>query len=263
MNRALLDLSEADLRTLASGLRSGRLTSPFSTFTLRRLIGNHVSPEVPEWMTATAASGCSPVAMASFFDAFADGLRERIPVEHAVQFVTTAPEGNAAVHRDTAVVVQDLFRRAQTSVLISTYAFYGGREIFQMLAERMDADLTLSVRIFVNIERKPDESCHRSEIVSRFLYQFREHHWPAQSRLPELYYDVRSTAEKHGDVAVLHAKCIVIDGEELFFTSANFTEAAQRRNIETGLLVKSSTIADQATRFFDSLVRSGFCVKAN
>jgi phosphatidylserine/phosphatidylglycerophosphate/cardiolipin synthase-like enzyme len=62
---------------------------------------------------------------------------------------------------------------------------------------------------------------------------------------------------------VLHAKCIVIDGEELFVTSANFTEAAQSRNIETGLLVKSSAIADQAARFFDSLIRSGYCLKVS
>jgi phosphatidylserine/phosphatidylglycerophosphate/cardiolipin synthase-like enzyme len=263
LSRALLELSETDLRTLASALRSGRISSPFSAFTLQRLIGDHVSAAIPEWMTAVAASGCSSAAMASFFDAFADGVRERIPVEHAVQLVTTAPEGNAALHRDTAVVVQDLFRRAGKSVLISTYAFYGGREIFQSLAERMDIHPGLNVRIFVNIERKPDDGCATNEIVSRFVHQFREYHWPAQSRLPQLYYDVRSTDCNHLNLAVLHAKCIVIDGEELFVTSANFTEAAQRRNIETGVLVKSSAIADQATRFFDSLIRSGVCVKAN
>lgn len=262
MNQALLDLSEVDLRTLASALRSGRLSSPFSVFSLQRLIGRYVSAETPEWMTAVAASGCSSAAMAAWLDASADGLRERTPLEHALQLVTTAPAGDTALHRDTAVVVQDLFRRAQKTVLISTYAFYGGREIFQTLAERMDASSDLAVRIFVNIERKSGETCPTSEIVSRFLHQFREHHWPAQSRLPEIYYDVRSTSERPTEAAVLHAKCIVIDGEELFVTSANFTEAAQNRNIETGLLVKSPAIAEQAMRFFDSLVRSGSCVKA-
>ena len=262
MNQALLELSEADLRTLASALRSGRLSSPFSVFSLQRLIGRYVAAEIPEWMTAVAGTGCSSAAMATWLDAFADGLRDRTPVEHVVQLVTTAPEGNAAVHRDTAVVVQDLFRRARKTVLISTYAFYGGSEIFQTLAERTDASSDLVVRIFVNIERRPGEICLTSEIVGRFVHQFRQHHWPAQLRLPEIYYDVRSTVEKPTEAAVLHAKCIVIDGEELFVTSANFTEAAQNRNIETGLLVKSVAIADQATRFFDSLIRSGSCVRA-
>jgi hypothetical protein len=71
--------------------------------------------------------------MASWLDACADGICERTPLEHTVQLVTTAREGNAAYHRDTAVVVQDLFRRAKRSVLISTYALHGGREIFQSL----------------------------------------------------------------------------------------------------------------------------------
>ena len=263
MNRALLELCEADLRTLASALRSGRLTSPFSMFTLQRLIGGYVSAAVPDWMTSVAASGCSSAAMAIWLDAFADGLHKRTPVEHAVQLVTTAPEGNAALHRDTAVVVQDLFRRAQKTVLIGTYAFYGGREIFQTLAERMDASSDLGVRIFANIDRKAGETCPTSEIVGRWVHHFREHHWPALCRLPEIYYDVRSTAGQLTGNAVLHAKCIVIDVEELFVTSANFTEAAQNRNIETGLLVKSPAIADQAVRFFDSLVTSGSCIRAS
>jgi phosphatidylserine/phosphatidylglycerophosphate/cardiolipin synthase-like enzyme len=248
----LLNLCESDLRTLASAIRSGRLVSPFSTFALQRLIGDSVSPAVADWMTATAESGCSSRAMASWLDACADGLCGRTPLEHTVQLVTTAPEGNAAYHRDTAVVVQDLFRRAKKSVLISTYALYGGREIFQTLAERMDEIPELLVRMFVNIDQSAGET---SIVVTRFVQQFRERHWPAHCRLPEIYYDVRSTA-------VLHAKCILIDGEELFVTSANFTDAAQHRNVEVGLVVKSPVIVDQATRFFESLMKSTSYVRA-
>lgn len=262
MNSPFLELGETDLRILAAALRSGRLNPPFSPLSLQRLIGDHISAVIAEWMTGIAATGCSPAAMASWLDAFADGLHKRTALDHAVQLVTTAPQGDGAVHRDTAVVVQDLLRRARKSVLISTYGVYGGREIFQTLAERMDASMELGVRIFVNIERKHGETGSIREIVDRFVHQFREYHWPAQSRLPDIYYDVRSTAEKPSETAVLHAKCIVIDSEELFVTSANFTEAAQSRNVEAGLLVKSSAIADQATRFFDSLIRSGYCHKA-
>lgn len=262
MSQALLELSEADLRTLASALRSGRLASPFSLFALQRLLGSYVPANLPPWMTTVAKSGCSSAAMASWLDTVADGLHQRTPVEHAVQLVTTAPEGNASHHRDTAVVVQDLFRRAQRSVLISTYALYGGREIFQKLAQRMDENVDLIVRIFVNIERRLGEACAAGEIVARFVRQFREYHWPAQSRLPEIYYDVRPTAGKVTDTAVLHAKCILIDEEELFVTSANFTDAAQHRNIEVGLLVKSPEITEQAMRFFESFVKSAFCDRA-
>ena len=56
----------------------------------------------------------------------------------------------------------------------------------------------------------------------------------------------------------MHAKCVVIDGQEGFVTSANFTEAAQERNIELGLLVGSQSIAHQIEEHFISLIQNGF-----
>jgi phosphatidylserine/phosphatidylglycerophosphate/cardiolipin synthase-like enzyme len=52
----------------------------------------------------------------------------------------------------------------------------------------------------------------------------------------------------------LHAKCVVVDGEAVFISSANFTEAAQERNIEMGLLVHSDWLAQRVTRHFDALL---------
>jgi phosphatidylserine/phosphatidylglycerophosphate/cardiolipin synthase-like enzyme len=53
----------------------------------------------------------------------------------------------------------------------------------------------------------------------------------------------------------------VVDGEQLFVSSANFTEAAQERNIEVGLLVRSVALADRVCRFFDALLDVGYFVK--
>ena len=50
------------------------------------------------------------------------------------------------------------------------------------------------------------------------------------------------------------AKCVVIDGREALVTSANFTEAAQERNIEIGLLVSSQPVARQIEEHFMSLI---------
>jgi phosphatidylserine/phosphatidylglycerophosphate/cardiolipin synthase-like enzyme len=49
----------------------------------------------------------------------------------------------------------------------------------------------------------------------------------------------------------------VIDEFDLFVSSANFTEAAQQRNIEVGLRLRSPIIARRIVRFFESLVASG------
>jgi phosphatidylserine/phosphatidylglycerophosphate/cardiolipin synthase-like enzyme len=40
-------------------------------------------------------------------------------------------------------------------------------------------------------------------------------------------------------------------------SSANFTEAAQQRNIEVGLRLRSTSVAGRIVRFFESLVTSG------
>ena len=75
--------------------------------------------------------------------------------------------------------------------------------------------------------------------------------------------DIRRATRRHPDpkfCAALHAKCIVVDGFEVFVSSPNFTEAAQERNIEVGLRLHSAAIAERIRRFFESLVHRGhFC----
>ena len=53
----------------------------------------------------------------------------------------------------------------------------------------------------------------------------------------------------------------MVDGEQVFVSSANFTEAAHERNIEVGLLVQSVALADRVCRFFDALLDVGYFVK--
>jgi phosphatidylserine/phosphatidylglycerophosphate/cardiolipin synthase-like enzyme len=57
--------------------------------------------------------------------------------------------------------------------------------------------------------------------------------------------------------AVLHAKLVVIDQRRTFITSANFTEAAQQRNIEAGVLVEDRAFAERVTLQFDRLIEAG------
>jgi phosphatidylserine/phosphatidylglycerophosphate/cardiolipin synthase-like enzyme len=74
--------------------------------------------------------------------------------------------------------------------------------------------------------------------------------------VPDLYFDPRSVAAA-GPRAVLHAKCIVVDDRYSFVTSANFTEAAQERNIEAGIIVEDEAFAVGLRRQFDGLVEVG------
>ena len=53
-----------------------------------------------------------------------------------------------------------------------------------------------------------------------------------------------------------HAKCVVVDDDVAFVTSANFTEWAQQRNVEAGVLVRNSHFARQLRAQFDGLVQA-------
>ena len=114
----------------------------------------------------------------------------------------------------------------------------------------------LKVRLFLDVHRQPTDTTLDAELFARFARRFRENEWPG-NRLPEVFYDPRSLnldAEKRSS---LHAKCVVVDKQVAFVSSANFTEAAQVRNIEAGVLVRSARFASRLAHHFEALAGAG------
>src|SRR5262249_14284875 len=128
--------------------------------------------------------------------------------------------------------------------------------VFRRLAERMAEVPTLRVRLFLDVRRAHGDATVSSELVWRFLTRFRMTEWPGDM-LPELYYDPRSLDENLEKRSSLHAKCIVVDRRVALVTSANFTEAAQLRNIEVGALITCASFAELLAGHFDSLADIG------
>lgn len=54
----------------------------------------------------------------------------------------------------------------------------------------------------------------------------------------------QSTELPNGKHVVSHAKFVIIDHELLLLTSANFSFSAENRNVEFGLLVRDSALAE-------------------
>jgi phosphatidylserine/phosphatidylglycerophosphate/cardiolipin synthase-like enzyme len=92
--------------------------------------------------------------------------------------------------------------------------------------------------------------------VREFARQIRDEYWPG-TRLPDFYYDPRSLDPDPKRRAVLHAKAVIIDGRYTLLTSANFTEAAQQRNIEAGVLLDDPRLATRLTQQFNQLLDAG------
>jgi len=92
--------------------------------------------------------------------------------------------------------------------------------------------------------------------LRRFAERFRKQQWPGP-QVPEVFYDPRSLDEGDAPRAGLHAKCVVVDGKRAFIGSANFTEAAQLRNIEIGLVTYRPDVAAAVERHFEGLIDRG------
>ncbi|MGO9837952.1 MAG: DISARM system phospholipase D-like protein DrmC [Polyangiaceae bacterium] len=246
------EATAADLDALAQGLLDGRIPSaasagsiqlagfsPGAVQLLRRLEG--MKPDVIAWTLRRLA-------------------RERRTAEDryasVARLVWSGASDDDEAIRDTRVVLEDLFSRAERHVLISTLVVYNGRAVFAPLAARLRARPDIQVDLFVNLSSKTGRDEDEPAEVASFLDEFAREHWPPDVPLPSIYYDPE--ARKLGAKRTkLHAKCVVIDAEFAFVTSANFTEAAQERNIETGVLLEHRAIAEALVERFRRLRETG------
>lgn len=258
MVESLLKLSDSELRGIASSMRAGRIASPFSAMALQRVISSENAEYVAVELESLRAQGADPAAISVMLELLVQDRQRRPLVEDVIDLVTTGPEACGVTNRDTSVVVRELFANAKRSVLVVGYAVYQGQRVFAALADRMNECPQLHVRLLLDIQRPSGDTSAPNEIVRRFADRFVTTQWPADRPLPTLYYYPVSLESESGKRSSLHAKCVVVDGEAAFVSSANFTEAAQERNIEVGLIMRSTLLAGRITRHFDALISEGF-----
>jgi phosphatidylserine/phosphatidylglycerophosphate/cardiolipin synthase-like enzyme len=252
MSGALRQLARWALSDLADALASGALDAPFSALGVRRFALPADRQPLADELQRLHDKGMTAAHLAEVVRAV---LTERDAASEEaveVELVWTGPEAPGAASRDTLVVVTELFERARRSVLVAGYSVYDGRSVFRKLIQRMATDPALRVRMFLNIERKDwQRDLDARAVVEHYASHFLKYHWEG-SRAPEVFYDPRSLLPE--PEAVLHAKCVIVDDELAFVTSANLTEAAQQRNLEAGVLVKSRALATQLRAQFEGLV---------
>jgi len=243
--------SAGALRAVASALRSGQLTPPLSALAVLRVAPSVTEAEARE-LARLCEEGIQANHLALYLDAMASAVEARL--SSGAELVWTGPESSVSHSRDTAVVVDELFRSATRSVLVSTFVVQQPETVFRSLAERMAEAPGLRVQLFVHVGRENRDTRHESEILREFASDLGRK-WPGPTR-PVLYYDPRSLALHPQDRATWHAKVVVIDDEVAFVTSANFTEWAQQRNVEAGVVVRNAEFASQLRQQFEGLVQS-------
>jgi phosphatidylserine/phosphatidylglycerophosphate/cardiolipin synthase-like enzyme len=242
------------MRALARALRSGRLPAHPSATALH----GYCTATQATWLSATLADlQADAQATAVFLDAIAAEKQRADELARAVDLVWTGPEVAGMQNRDTGAVTRELFSSATESVLIAGYAIYQGNDLFATLARRMEALPDLRVRFVVDIPREFGDTTFGPDLVYRYAANFKSNNWPG-SRLPEVLYDPRSLELDPKKRSSMHAKVLVVDKKVALITSANFTQAAQTKNIEVGALVRMGAIATQVVEHFEALEAQGW-----
>ena len=189
-----LQLHRHHLATLAAALRMGRLTPPFSHSAVERYVPRRLASEVRQELQRLSDEGAPAKQIAFSLRLLADEKAEQRHLDERVELVWTGPASGESGLRDTFVVVRELFRAACSSVLIATYSLdkpENMRLLFGGLAQKMDADEALDVRIFLNIGRNIHDSRPDNILLRDFAENFRTKLWPGR-RMPFVFYDPRA-----------------------------------------------------------------------
>ncbi|MBT3194577.1 MAG: hypothetical protein HN341_18680 [Verrucomicrobia bacterium] len=180
---------------------------------------------------------------------------EALPTD-LFELVLSGPSVQNVPTRDTAAVVHSLIEDAQHEIILVTYSIYRGKELFGRLAQRLDETPDLNLEFYLNIGRKKGDTSLSSEIVKRYVRDFRKYNWP-RDVLPSIYYDPRALSDDWSSRSALHAKGVVIDGRTALLTSANFSEAAQKRNVEVGVLINHAATVERLRNYLIGLREDG------
>ena len=248
----LLELPAASLKSLAEAFESGPLQKTFSA----GLIAPYVGPD-SEWATSIftmlKSGGCGGSALAEICRGLYAAKNRIESSEKNLYIALSGPEVHDIPVVDTATVVRSLFQEAEREVSICSFVIYPIPGFFTPLVQKMAANSDFKVRFIVDVshERKsPDESM--PIVANRFRKRFLETCWIGP-KPPELFHDPRPFSEDESKRGTMHAKVVIVDRRAALLTSANFTQAAQSRNIEAGFLCRDRHQVERIANYFDAL----------
>jgi hypothetical protein len=252
----LAGVSTSTLEALRDAIGTGRLSVPVTRDGLTALGIRHNLDQIGDALAGHRSTACLAILGVALAE------REAAPPRPAL--VWSGPDSTGSGARDTAVVLRELFEGARASVILAGYSFKRGSAILEPLHRGMK-ERALDVRFFVNIAQPESESDWPTHLAKQWS-DFVQEAWPFGAPYPWTYYDVRAerpggrtrrgSDDQPGFVS-LHAKCVVVDGQRSFISSANFTEQAQERNIECGVLLDDPHFAEIVGGQWIRLIEAG------
>jgi hypothetical protein len=167
-----------------------------------------------------------------------------------LDLVWSGPEPDKAQSRETSQVLRELFETVEERVIIAGFAFWEANAIFETLYLRAKSR-PLEIEFFIHL----DPTGRNQQMTPANFFRYT---WPWIDLLPHVYYDARADGDE--DQGSMHAKCVIVDESTTFITSANFTSAAQTRNVEIGALIRDGSFATRVSAQWRLLVARGLFV---
>lgn len=252
MTRGLAGVATTSLERLRTALARGSLRAPLSRAGL-------IAFGVREQLDALVAAlgGHAREACLSILDVV---LAERAKYERpAPELVWTGPEGAQATARDTAVILRDLFEGARSRVILAGYSFHNAPEVLGPLHVVM-REHGVEATFFIEVQQPERPLTAPAAALQAQLQAFLDTSWPFGAPFPRLYCD-RRALQPGPPWSSLHAKCVAVDGQRAFISSANFTRRGQEQNIEAGVLLHDATFAGQLERQWLGLIKAGLVLR--
>lgn len=244
MSWGLSRVSGPMLDVLEAALERGRLECPLTVADLADFGFRSYAADV-----ATALRGLDRQgALVAVRVALAERTHRPPP---RIDLVWTGPETKASTAQDTALVVERLFNEARQTVIVAGYSF-DTPEILAPLSRAMK-ERGIAATLFLDIDGHAESAADADAYAEKLIDHFFRDVWTFGLPRPDVYYDPR-TARPGPPWASLHAKCVLVDDQRAFITSANFTDRGQSRNIEVGVLIEDFHFAEQLAGHWRQLV---------
>lgn len=166
-----------------------------------------------------------------------------------IQLVWTGPHTPEASPRDTLPQMLEMIGRAESRILLVTFAAFKSAHIM----ESLESAAARGVEMMIVVESTDGSAGQLSrDALKAFPKPLTRTgciwHWPNAKR----------PRNARGMPGKLHAKCLVIDRHEVLISSANLTDDAMMRNVEVGVRCSNGRLAAEIEAKFDGMAKMGY-----
>jgi phosphatidylserine/phosphatidylglycerophosphate/cardiolipin synthase-like enzyme len=202
-----------------------------------------------EWHFCAGSVGAEAVAVALVTAAKSKHNHRQA---ETVEIVWTGPESAEFRFRHTEQAILEVVNSATKRLTVVSYAVYRIPRISEALVDA--ASRGVGIRLIVEtpnrVEGQGEYDCLLA-LGNQVASACSVYYWPQENR----------AKDANGKIGILHVKCAVADGHQMFMSSANFTEYAFTINMELGLLVTGGKLPRQAEQNFEHLVTTGILLR--